>query len=81
MKLAEEEGFENTLLNRNATKWFRKITPLLFNKEKGGLLSNHRPIKWEALRRKFNDAVRMTKQNYLTVGKHSSDITGEKDDS
>ena len=81
LKLAEEEGFENTLLNRKSTSWFKKITPFVYDKESRGLLSNHRPIKWEALQRKFNAAVRMTKDNYLTVGKHSSDITGEKDDS
>ena len=26
LKLAEEEGFDNTLLNRKATSWFKKYT-------------------------------------------------------
>ena len=59
----------------------QKITPLVYDKKSRGLLSNHRSIKWEALQRKFNAAVQKTKENYLTVGKHSSDITGEKDNS
>ena len=59
----------------------QKITPLVYDKKSRDLLSNHRSIKWEALQRKFNAAVQKTKENYLTVGMYSSDITGEKDDS
>ena len=79
-RMAERDGFDNSLLNRKRTAWFKKITPVVFDKTNRGILSNHRVVGWEMLNKKFQQAIDYTRKRYLTDGLHSDDVTGRDDD-
>ena len=78
LSAAKNDGFENSLVNRARTGWFREQIKGWF--APGGLLCTYRQVGHTQLMRKFSFAEKHA-QTLYTGRSHERDNTGRQDES